>query len=106
MGKSSGYDENNSDEFPNFELNIFDEQLSKVKRFANLSELANRRLMIWSKKGTQTRRKYQQIGPYQPLEVSMCSSNILELLFSDLATTNKQKKTLRTIFQKKKISGI
>ena len=34
----SGYDENNSDEFPNFELNIFDEPLSKVKRFANLSE--------------------------------------------------------------------
>ena len=38
MEKSSGYDENNSDEFPNFELNIFDEPQSKVKRFANLSE--------------------------------------------------------------------
>ena len=35
MEKSSGYDENNSDEFPNFELNIFDETPSKVKRFAN-----------------------------------------------------------------------
>ena len=37
MEKSSGYDKSNSDEFPNFELNIFDEPLSKVKRFANLS---------------------------------------------------------------------
>ena len=62
--------------------------------------------MIWSKKGTQTRRKDQQISPYQPFEVSMCSSNILELLFSDLATAKKKKKTLRTIFQKKNISGI
>ena len=48
--------------------------------------------MIWSKKGTQTRRKNQQIGPYQPFKVSMCSSNILELLFSDLATVKKKKK--------------
>ena len=38
MEKSSGYDENNSNEFPNFELNIFDDPLSKVIRFANLSE--------------------------------------------------------------------
>ena len=38
MEKFSGYDKNNSDEFPNFELNIFDEPLSKVKRFANLSK--------------------------------------------------------------------
>ena len=38
MEKSSGYDEKNSDELPNFELNIFDEPLSKVKRFANLSQ--------------------------------------------------------------------
>ena len=38
MEKSSGHEENNSDELPNFELNIFDESPSKVKRFANLSE--------------------------------------------------------------------
>ena len=38
MEKSSGHDENNSDELPNFEFNIFDEPPSKVKRFANLSE--------------------------------------------------------------------
>ena len=45
--------------------------------------------MILSKKGTPTRRKNQQIGPYQPFEVSMYSSNILKLLFSDLATVKK-----------------
>ena len=38
MEKSSGYNENNSDEFLNFELKIFHEPLSKVKRLANLSE--------------------------------------------------------------------
>ena len=52
--------------------------------------------MIWSKKGTRTRRKNQQIGPYRPFEVSMCSSNILKLLFSDLATVKKKKKKKNT----------
>ena len=38
MGKSSGHNENNSDEFPNFELLVFDEPPSKRERIANLSE--------------------------------------------------------------------
>ena len=64
--------------------------------------------MIWSKKGTQTRRKNRQICPHQPFEVSMCSSsNILELLFSDLATAKKKKKKHSAqSFRKKNISGI
>ena len=45
--------------------------------------------MIWSKKGTRIRQKKVQIGPYQPFEVSMCSSTIIKLLFSDLATVKK-----------------
>ena len=45
--------------------------------------------MILSKKGTPTTRKNQQIGPYQPFEVSLYSSNIVKLLFSDLATVKK-----------------
>ena len=60
--------------------------------------------MIWSKKGTQTRRKNRQSGPYQPFEVSMCSSNILELLFSDLATAKKKKNTAQS-FRKKIFLG-
>ena len=97
MKKSSGYDENNSDEFPNFELNIFDEPLSKVKRFANLSE---REINDLVGKRHSDKTKNQQIGPYQPFEVSMCSSNILELLFSDLATV-KKKNTPHNLSEKK-----
>ena len=57
--------------------------------------------MIWLEKGTQTRRKNQQVGPYQPFEVSMCSSNILELLFSDLATVKRKKNTPHNLSEKK-----
>ena len=38
MGKSSGHNENNCNEFPNFELLVFDEPPSKTKRIAYLSE--------------------------------------------------------------------
>ena len=38
MEKSSGHNENNSDELTNFGLNIFHEPPSKVKKFADLRE--------------------------------------------------------------------
>ena len=61
--------------------------------------------LVEKRHSAQTRRKNQQIGPYQPFEVIMCSSNILELLFSDLATIKKKKKHSAQSFRKKIFLG-
>ena len=60
MEKSSGHDENNSDELPNFELNIFDEPPSKVKRFANLSERELNDL-VEKRYSDKTKKKYKLV---------------------------------------------